>query len=411
VTGQAPTLLAVDACGRPVGPAILWLDVRSEREAADLAARLGGDAERVGGNRLHAYYLGPKLEWMRRHAPARFAATATVLQSHGYPVFKLTGARVTDRSSAALCAPLYDAAAGDWSREMCARLGIDRAMLPAIAPAHAVAGAVSAAAARETGLPEGVPVVVGGADFAASALAAGVTEPGEACLMLGTAGNLIAVASDPVLDTRLINAHQVGGDHRLVLGGTLCGAVIEWLRGVTGPGADYARLDAEAAAIPAGAEGLSMLPYLAGERTPVWDAAARGAFVGLTLAHGRAHLHRAALEGVAVSFRHCLEVMREGGNPVREVIAVDGGARSALWRQILCDALGVPLAHLADDRGAPAGAAILAGMGVGVLDGAAAARRWRGPLERHAPDPTRAATYAGLLAERLDLYERLRRAA
>ena len=256
-----------------------------------------------------------------------------------------------------------------------------------------------------------MPVVAGGADFAASALAAGVTEPGEACLMLGTAGNLIAVASGPALDTRLINAHQVGGDRRLVLGGTLCGAVVEWLRGVSQPGADYARLDAEAAAIPAGAEGLSMLPYLAGERTPVWDAAARGVFAGLTLAHGRAHLHRAALEGVAVSFRHCLEVMREGGNPVREVIAVDGGARSPLWRQILCDALGVPLAHLADNRGAPAGAAILAGMGAGVLDGAAAALRWRGPLERHAPDPARAATYAGLLAERLDLYERLRRAA
>ena len=154
-----------------------------------------------------------------------------------------------------------------------------------------------------------------------------------------------------------------------------------------------------------------MLPYLAGERTPVWDAAARGALVGLTLAHGRAHLYRAALEGVAVSFRHCLEVMREGDNAIREVIAVDGGARSPLWRQILCDALGVPLAYLADSRGAPAGGAILAGMGTGVLEGVAAATRWRGRLERHEPDPARGSTYAALLAERLDLYDRLRRAA
>jgi xylulokinase len=411
VTGQAPTLLAVDAAGHPLGPAILWLDVRSEREAGDLAARLGHDAERIGGNRLHAYYLGPKLEWMRRHAPARFAATATVLQSHSYPVFRLTGARVTDHSSAALCAPLYDAVARDWSGEMCARMDLGGGMLPEIMPAHAVAGTVTATGARATGLPEGVPVVVGGADFAASALAAGVTEPGEACLMLGTAGNLIAVAAAQGFDTRLINAHHVGCDRHLALGATLCGGVLEWFRGVSEPGAAFARLDAEAAAIPAGAEGLRMLPYLAGERTPVWDAAARGAFVGLTLAHGRAHLYRAALESVAVSFRHCLEVMREGDLRLHGVIAVDGGARSALWRQILCDALGVPLAYLAENRGAPAGGAILAGIGAGVLEGVDAAKRWRGRLERHEPDPARGATYAGLLAERLDLYDRLRRAA
>ena len=230
---------------------------------------------------------------------------------------------------------------------------------------------------------------MGGADFAASALAAGVTEPGEACLMLGTAGNLIAVTSAKDLDPRLINAHAVGGDRRLALGATLCGAV---------PGVAPPRVRARRGLCPARRggggrprrrRGAADAPVPGGERTPVWDAAARGALVGLTLAHGRAHLYRAALEGVAVSFRHCLEVLREGDNPIREVIAVDGGARSPLWRQILCDALGVPLAHLADSRGAPAGGAILAGMGTGVLEGVAAARRWRSrsrSLERHEPD-------------------------
>jgi len=148
-----------------------------------------------------------------------------------------------------------------------------------------------------------------------------------------------------------------------------------------------------------------------GERTPIWDAAARGTFVGLTLAHGRGHLYRAVLEGIAVSFRHCLEVGRERGMELHEVIAVNGGARSALFRQILCDALGVPLAYRPDSPGALAGAALLAGLGAGVLESVEAAKRWRGPLARHLPDAGRSALYAALLAERVDLYARLRRVA
>ena len=411
VTGQAPTLLLVDAAGAPLGPAIVWLDVRSEEEAAELARCLGPEAERIGGNRIHPYYLGPKLAWMRRHEGARLARAALVLQSHSYPVWKLTGAAVTDYSSAALCAPLYDAAARRWSAEMCARVGVDPGLLPSLRAAHAVAGAVTARAAVETGLLEGTPVVVGGADFAASTLAAGVTEPGEACLMLGTAGNLVAPLVGPGRDTRLINTHHVGVDRHLALGATLCGAALQWVRSMTAPELPWAEVDREAAQVAPGADGLAMLPYLAGERTPVWDAAARGAFAGLTLAHGRAHLFRAALEGVAVSFRHCLAVAREAGAVVEEIVAVDGGARSSLWRRILCDALGVPLSSAPDSPGAPAGAALLAGIGAGVLDGPSAAKRWRGPLERLVPDPAAEDLYARLLAERVELYERLRRAA
>jgi xylulokinase len=274
--------------------------------------------------------------------------------------------------------------------------------------AHEVAGRVTAGAARETGLPEGTPVVVGGADFAASALAAGVTEPGEACLVLGTAGNLIMPFVDGGFDSRLLNAHHVGCDRYLALGATLAGAVEQWLRGLVGPALEPEALAAESAGVPPGAEGLRLLPYLQGERTPVWDAGARGALVGLTLAHGRAHLSRAALEAVAVSFRHALEVMRGRGLALREVVAVNGGARGALWRQILCDALGAPLLYLPDSPGAPAGAALLAGLGVGLLPGVGVARAWRGRAVAHRPDPARTAVYAGLLAERVALYPALR---
>lgn len=411
ITGQAPTIIAVDDDGRALRPAILWLDVRSTAEARELADRFGADAARVGGNRLHAYYGGPKLAWLRRHEPEILKQTATILQSHSFPVMRLTGARVTDFSSAALWAPLYDARARAWSAVACGRLGIAPSLLPALRPAHAVAGAVTAAAARETGVAEGTPVVVGGADFAASTLAAGVVDPGEACLMLGTSGNLIAPLAAPGFDTRLINSHHVGCDRALTLGATLSGAVQEWFRRVAAPDVPFDTLDAEAAAVPAGAGGLTLMPYLQGERTPYWDADARGTFLGLTLAHGRGHLYRAVLEGIAVSFRHCANVVRGSGVTLREVIVVDGGARSALWRQIIADALGVPLFYLPDAAGAPAGAAVLAGLGSGALAGVETARRWRGPLVRHAPDPARTATYERMLARRTELYPALRRIA
>lgn len=411
VTGQAPTLLLVDAAGRPLRPAILWLDVRSETEAEEIGAQLGAAGEALAGNRIHAYFLGPKLAWLRRHEPERFERPLAILQSHSYPILRLTGARVTDYSSAALAAPLYDCRARAWAPAMCAALGVDPAWLPEIKPSHAIAGRVTAAAARETGLREGTPVAVGGADFAASTLAAGVTEPGEACLMLGTAGNLIMPLATPDFDPRLINSHHVGCDRFLALGGTLSGALQEWFRSIAAPDTAFETLDAEAAAVPAGAEGLRLLPYLQGERTPVWDAGARGAFVGLSLVHGRGHLYRAVLEGVAVSFRHCAEVAAEKGPRLREVIAVNGGARSAVWRQILCDALGVPLYYVPDGAAAPTGGALLAGIAVGLVDGVDAARRWRPALVRHVPDAARTEIYAALLAARRELYPAVRQIA
>jgi len=410
ITGQAPTLVPVDADGRPLGPAILWLDVRAEAEAHALAAALGPDAEAVGGNRVHPYYLGPKLAWLRVHAPEPFAAAACFLQSHSYPLLRLTGTRATDFASAALCAPLYDASARSWWPRAVAHLGMD-GRLPAVRPAHAVAGGVLAAAARETGLREGTPVVVGGADFAASALAAGVTEPGEAALMLGTSGNLMLPLSRPDFDLRLINAHHVGCDRFLTLGATLAGAVQQWFRATWSGTTPLDVLEREAAAAPAGADGVRLMPYLQGERTPLWDAGARGALTGLSLAHGRGHLYRAVLEGVALSFRHCLEVVHERGVALREVVAVNGGARSPLWRQILCDALGAPLRYLPDAPGAPAGAALLAGLGTGLVPGVEVAKAWRGRAVEHAPDPARTELYTEMLAERLALYPSLREIA
>ncbi len=407
VTGQAPTAVLVDGEGATIRPPILWLDTRADDEARAIDVALGrGRSEQIGGNRAHAYFLGPKLAWLRAHEPEAMERAAHVLQSHAFLVMKLTGEARTDPSTAALCAPLYDVAAKGWSAEGARAVGVDRAKLPAIAAAHAVVGRVTGDAARVTGLREETPVVAGGGDFAASALGAGVVDEGEACLVLGTAGNLLMPTRTPSRDARLINSHHVGCDRALSLGGTLCGAALTWAQSAFGGSFD--QLEREASVVNAGGEGVVFLPYLQGERTPIWDVDARGTFAGLSLAHSRGHLYRAVLEAIALSLRSCRDVLGEQGVPLGELVATNGAGKSALFRQILSDVLGAPLRYVANGGGTVAGAAILAGLGVGAWSDPAVGRAWGGDGIRHAPDDQKRALYDDLAARRSELYERTR---
>lgn len=382
VVGQAPTVVFADEAGKALAPAVLWLDTRAHEEARTLG--------------VHAYYLGPKLAWLERHRPV---AARWILQCHSWVAMQLTGVASVDASTAALCLPMFDLATRAWRD--------DDARLPPVHAAHAVIGGVTAVAAARTGLRAGTPVVAGGGDFAAATLGAGVLDEGEACLMLGTAGNLLVPQRTPGRDARLINAHHVGTDAWLTLGGTMSGGAQEWLRRALGD-PSHEVLDGEAAKLETGAGGLLFLPYLQGERTPIWDTTARGSFVGLGLHHGRGHLWRSLLEGIALGFVDCQAVVEEAGVRVTEIIAANGGGKSALFRQILCDALGVPLLYTPQAGGTVAGAAILAALGIGALATAADARRWRGSTIRHEPDPTAHARYRELLALRRQAYESLR---
>jgi sugar (pentulose or hexulose) kinase len=411
VTGQAPTAVLVDREGDVLGPAIHWLDVRADAEARAIDVALGpGRAEAIGGNRMHAYYLGPKLAWLRAHEPERLDRAARVLQSHAFIVLRLTGEAACDPSTAMLCAPLFDARLCAWSNEGARAVGIPMRLLPRIARAHDVIGAVTRQAAAVTGLREGTPVVAGGGDFAASALGAGVIDEGEICLMLGTAGNLLMPMTEARFDSRLVNSHHVGCDRWLALGGTLCGAALEWFRSACAHGATWDALEAEAAAVDVqGMGGLASLPYLQGERTPIWDESARGAFFGIDLTHGRGHLYRALLEGVALGFRHCLAVAEENGARFGEVVAANGAGRSALLRQTLADALGLPLTWrgAGDAGGTVRGAALLCGIGVGLLTGPEVARGWLGQGIRHEPEPRAHERLSKVFARRLALYDGL----
>jgi len=400
VVGQAPTAVLVDEAGAALSPAILWLDTRAAEEARALGT--------------HAYYLGPKLAWLARHGDALRRAR-WILQSHAYLAHRLTGVAATDPSTAALCLPMFDLAARAWTAPL---EGVRPEQLPPLRSAHEIIGEVTAGAAAETGLAAGTPVVAGGGDFAAATLGAGVLDEGEACLMLGTAGNLLVPRRTPGRDPRLIHAHHVGADRWLSLGGTLSGGAQEWFRhaiartasedtGVRSPLPAFEMLDAEAGDVGPGSDGVLFLPYLQGERTPIWDTEARGAYVGLHLRHGRGHLWRAVLEGIALGFVDCHDVLAADGVRVTEVVAANGGGKSALFRQILCDALGVPLSYAPAAGGTVAGAAFLAGLGVGAvrLDDA---RAWRGSSIRHDPSADAHAVYAAMLRRRRAVYQALR---
>ncbi len=408
VSGQTPLCAPVDSDGLPLRKAILWLDRRAAPQVDWLRARLGEERCRsVSANRLDSYFGGLKWLWFRQEEPALFERTWKILQANSYVILKLTGAAVIDPSQAGLCSPCFNVSSGDWDAEICAAMGLPLDMLPEIHPAWAVVGQVSAAAARASGLPEGAPVVCGGGDFACACLGAGVTGPERAALMLGTAGNLLFPGL-PARDPRLLRTIHLTGEP-LPFGGVLAGGNLAWFAGLFGAPepALFERLDEEAAAVPPGSEGLLYLPYLMGERTPIWDPDARGAFIGLSARHTRAHLYRAVLEGVAFAFRQISEIAGAGqsGTPV---VAIDGGARSPLWRAILAAALGLPVSQGGPRSGTALGSAFLAALGAGGASSFAEIEAWTEVLPPTPPGPDARAAYDRLYPVYAGLYEKLK---
>ena len=272
---------------------------------------------------------------------------------------------------------LFDLAARDWSAEVLRALDIPRAWLPPTHEGPDVTGRITAAAAAATGLREGTSVMAGGGDQAAGAVGAGAITPGVVSLTLGTSGVVFATTDSPLVEPEgRLHAfcHAVPGKWHL-MGVTLSAAgSLQWYRDTLAPGESFEALVAEAASAPAGSEGLVFLPYLSGERTPYPDPLARGAFVGLTVRHRRAHLTRAVLEGVAFSMRDCMGLFAQAGlASVKQVRVAGGGARSALWRKILASVLGAELVTVNSTEGAAYGAALLAGVGAGAWKDVAAA--------------------------------------
>lgn len=408
VSGIGPCVLPTDGSGAPLRPAVLYgVDTRAQEQIAAQTERFGGERVlRRCGSVLTSQSAGPKLEWLREREPQTYAATRRWYMASSWLVHRLTasggrpGAYVLDHHSASQSTPLYDLRASAWIGDWCEEVAPGLQWPELVHPADVV-GRVSEDAAVATGLPAGTPVAAGTVDAWAESAAVGATGTGDLMLMYGTTMFLVNTVAEPVPDRRLWStAGVLPGTYCLAGGMATSGAVTGWLRDLTGAG--YDELTSEAAELPSGADGLLMLPYFAGERTPLFDPDARGVVAGLTLRHGRAHLYRAALEGTAFGVRHNLEVMAEAGGDLRRLVAVGGGARE-LWTRIVSDVTRRPQQLPRHTIGAAYGDAFLAALATGLAAPEEIAR-WNPVEEVVEPEPERARGYEELYAHYRALY-------
>jgi xylulokinase len=394
ISGQMHSSVFLDRAGQVVRPALLWCDGRTTAECAEITRRAGGEErlrDWVRNPALEGFTL-PKVLWLRNHEPDAYGRVATIILAKDFIRYRLTGVLACEPSDASGTL-MFDPARLRWSDELLDATSVPRALLPDVGGSAEILGRVTSESARRSGLAEGTPVVGGGADNACGAAGVGVITPGEAVASWGTSGTVLAPTAQPFVDPGL-RAHtfcHVATGVWYVMGVVLsAGGAFAWYRDqlarelVGTPGAD-AKLDAEAASVPPGAEGVTFLPYLQGERTPHRDASVRGAVLGLSLAHTRAHLTRAVLEGITFALRDSLSILQELGLSPNHLLLTGGGAKSAFIRRLQADVYGVPVSTVNREEGPAYGAALLAAVGAGAfpdLATAAGATLTRGVSEQ-----------------------------
>lgn len=403
VDGPAHSAALLDEAGQLLCPTIHTTDLRSVAQSDRLEAQAGEMVYRLSYQRVNPSWTLTQLLWLKENEPGVWSRLRRILVVKDYVRARLTGDYLTDVYDA-IGTQLYDAGAGCWSAELCGLLDFPVTWLPAVAPATAIAGQVRQEVARVTGLRPGTPVAVGSGDSVVEAFGIGVVEPGQAIVKLGTAANVNLVTAEARPSLKALTYRHVVDDRWFSITATNSGtATMRWFRDVF---CRYEVSQAEAeglsvydligrlsAGAPAGCEGLLFHPYLMGERSPYWDPRLRGDFIGISQRHQINHFARAILEGVAFSIRDCLAAVEELGQPVLERRLLGGGAKSPLWRQILCDVLGQPLLKPAIDD-ASFGAALLAGLASGVFPDTAAALAHCAPVEQTLqPNPEMHALY------------------
>ncbi|MBK1783533.1 FGGY-family carbohydrate kinase [Prauserella cavernicola] len=385
----------------PLRPAILYgVDTRATEQIARLGEELGAEAvlDRCG-SLLSTQAIGPKLAWVAEREPEVAATARRLYLTSSWLASRLTGEYVLDHHSASQAVPLYDSRALEWYAPW-ARHVAPWLELPPLRWPGDIAGHVTARAAAETGLAQGLPVITGTVDAWSEAVSVGAQRPGDLMIMYGTTMFLIATTRQRLTVPNLWGTLGAYPDTRSLAGGmATSGAVTEWLRGIVGE-PEHGELLAEAERSGPGARGLLMLPYFAGERTPIADPDARGVIAGLTLAHTRGDLHRAALEATAHGVRHNITALREAGADLDRIIAVGGGTQGGLWTRIVSDITGMAQQIPSVTLGASYGAALLAAQAIGDAD----AETWNPVREVHEPDPALAEHYDRLHRLYLDLY-------
>lgn len=369
LTGQMHGLVLLDQQGNVLRPAILWNDQRTQVQCDEIHARIGRENFiRITGNVALPGFTAPKILWVRENEPELYAKSAHVLLPKDFVRYQLTGECAVDVADGAGTV-LMDLKRRDWSQEILSALEIPPAWMPPLYEGPQVTGRITPAASAATGLVAGTPVMAGGGDQTCQAVGVNAVEPGTVALTVGTSGVVFATTDLPTVESEgRLHAfcHAVPGRWHLM--GVILSAAgsLQWYRDTLATGMSFADLLKEAETVPAGSEGLIFLPYLSGERTPHPDPFARGAFVGLTVRHGRGHLTRAVLEGVAFGLKECLTLIKKTGlGDISRIHASGGGTRSSLWLQILSSVLETELVLINNPEGAAFGAALLAAVGAG----------------------------------------------
>lgn len=404
VGGQGPSAVAVDEAGAPLANALIWMDRRAEPQRRALAERVGAE--------VSPYSNVPKVMWLRERHPDAYARARWILQAWDYVAFRMTGSAVSSTFRGASVFPA----------DLVAAAKLDPARFPRGIVMGEVGGTLKPDVASDLGLDPGIPVAGGVNDSTATILGTGIVRKGLAIDYGGTSGGL-GLAWDAPLAAQGITSWPAPTPGLYICGGALAaaGRSFTWLLEMLGYAPDRLAPDgstgaqgaeralADAAGVPPGADGLVFLPYLAGERAPLWDDRARGVLFGITDRHGRGHTARAVLEGVAYALRHIADVLRAGGAEITELRVSGGQAKSALWSRIKADVMGVPVTIPALPEGALLGEAMLAAIGAGrVPDAVSAADRFVRIAERIEPDASAAPAYADAYAVYRELYLRLR---
>ena len=413
LTGQMHGLVLLDKAGQVLRPAILWNDQRTQAQCDEIHHRLGkGNFIHITGNIALTGFTAPKILWVAQNEPDVYARVKHILLPKDYIRYRLTGEYAMDKADGSGTV-LFDLKRRTWSPEVLAALAIDPTWMPPTFEGPEFTGCVMADAAELTGLIAGTPVAAGAGDQAAQAVGVGAVEPGVVALTIGTSGVVFATTPSALVESEgRLHAFCHGLPGKWHFMGVMLSAAgsLQWYRDTLAPGVSFDDLLKEAENVPAGCEGLQFLPYLSGERTPHPDPLAHGAFIGLTLRHGRGHLTRSVLEGVAFGLKDSFKMIQYAGlGDIHQVRASGGGIKSALWRQILASALEAELVTVNAVEGAAYGAALLAGVGTGVWpDVATACNQVIKIAEFTTPDERQAEKYREMYPIYGELYPALK---
>lgn len=416
VSGMVPAMVLLDRDGNPVRPSIQQNDARAIAEVAELSERIDQESLfRLTGGYTNQQQIAPRLLWVQRNEPDAWQRTKTILGSYDLVTAWLCDADPASCSlelNWAIESGLYDFRERRWVPQLLSAVDLDPTYFPPVREPTDIAGVLGASASAETGLPAGIPVVAGSADHIASALAAALRNDGDTLIKFGGAGDILFCTSEPITHPSLFfDVHDIPGKYLLNGCMAASGSLVKWyvteILGLSTEKSTLARLDQEAAAIPAGSDGVTILPYFLGEKTPIMDPSARGVIFGLDLSHSRAHVFRATLEAVMYGFRHHVDVLESAGlRPVR-FMATNGGVSSTLWTQIAADVLNAPITSFRSHPGSVLGVAFVAGIAHGLFTDWDDIDRFLSDRYVNEPDPNAATRYDNGYAIYRELYRRL----